>query len=251
MKPTRSSPKSAARSRRHVVVAARAFFSTPRALAPTDLGVTHLSARLRNAVLRLADAPQRTLSNLASRVGPSSGVRPPVSVPPPEHLTRLESVFEALSELPEQPHVAAAFELACDTLQAELPTQAVAAGLYDIDADQIRFVAARGAKRDALCGSAMPRARCLSGYAADEAIITGGGPDEADWIGSGEEGSTVLLCPILYDANLLGVLALADPSCTAHFSKHDMDLVRYVAEQLAGFIHAHRQRSRRGSHAAR
>ena len=86
--------------------------------------MTHLSARLRNAVLRLADAPQRTLSNLASRVGPSSGVRAQVSVPPPEHLTRLESVFEALSELPEQPHVAAAFELACDALQAELPAQA-------------------------------------------------------------------------------------------------------------------------------
>jgi GAF domain-containing protein len=202
--------------------------------------MTYISAFFRNAVLRLVDVPQWTRSKRQA----SGTMAKVVSLPPPEHVTRLESMFEALSELPAQPHVSAAVELASEALQAELPVEALAAGLYDIDVDEIRFVAANGARCDSLRGTAMPRARCLVGFSAEEAIITSGGPSGAAWIGSGEDGSTVLLCPVLHDGNLLGLLALADPLCAASFSRHDIELVRYVAEQLAAFVHAQRQRSR-------
>jgi len=169
-----------------------------------------------------------------------------ISSPPPDAvMMRLESVFEAMSELPSQPHIAAGLDLACDTLQAELPTQAVAAGLYDIDCDQVHIVAARGVEQDLLRGAVMPRARCLVGGAAEQAIIASGDANGADWLGEGGEGSTVLLCPILYEANLLGVLALADPLCTAQFNQHDLDLTSYVAGQLAAFIQSHRHRAQR------
>lgn len=193
--------------------------------------MAYLSSILRNAVSRL----------VTSRSG--EPVKPP-SIPPPEHLSRLETMFESLSELSSQPHVAAALELACDALQSELPTAAIAAGLYDIDADEVRFVVARGAGSEQLSGAAVPRARCLTGYAAEGPIIARGGRDAVDWIGDGEEGSTALLCPILRDGNLLGIIALADPLCAAQFESHDTDLVRYVAEQLAELIHAHRQKTR-------
>ncbi len=205
--------------------------------------MTHLSSILRAAVSRLTDVPHWTRSRAG---GPArrAPIAKPHSIPPPEHETRLETMFEALSDLSFQPHVAAALELACDALQGELPTEAVAAGLYDIDADEIRFVVARGERRASLGGAAMPRARCLTGYATEGPIIIRGGRDAVDWIGSGEDGSTVLLCPILHDGNLLGVIALADPLCSATFARHDTDLVRYVAEQLASFIHAQRQKTR-------
>jgi GAF domain-containing protein len=154
-----------------------------------------------------------------------------------------KTVSEALSELSFQPHVAAAFDLACDTLQAELPTEAVAAGLYDIDSDEIRIVAARGPEHDALRGSAFPRASCLVGYASMEPTITSGTAHGAQWLGSGGEDSTVLLCPILHDAHLLGVLALAEPLTVARFEDHDRGLVSYVADQLASFIQTHRHRA--------
>jgi len=199
--------------------------------------MTHLSHTLLNAVLRLTGTPQDT------RTAP----RPvPPSIPPPDHVVRrLEDVFEALAELSHQPHVAAAFELACDTLQAELPTETVVAGLYDIDADELRFLAARGVEHDLVRGTSMPRALCLVGGAAEHGIITHGGADGADWLGAGGEDSTILLCPILHDGHLLGVIALADPLCTAQFSRHDLELVAYVAGQLAGFIQAQRHRPRR------
>lgn len=219
------------------------------AAVPRVTYMAYLSSILRNAVSRLADVPHWTRSRIAAR-SDLDGRLKPRSIPPPEHLTRLETMFEWLSELPSRPHVAGALELACEALQAELPTEAISAGLYDIDADEVRFVVARGPRSDQLCGTAVPRARCLTGYAAEGPIILGGSErNAADWIGSGEEGSTVLLCPILHDGNLLGLIALADPLCSARFERHDTDLVRYVAEQLAEFIHAHRQRTRaaRGS----
>jgi len=194
---------------------------------------THLSHTFRNAMLRMVDAPR-------FGTGPR---RQPSSRPAPDHVvSRLENVFEALSELSFQPHVAAALDLACDTLQAELPAGAVAAGLYDIDSDEIRIVAARGAEHDALRGSAFPRASCLVGYASMQPTITSGDAHGAHWLGSGGQDSTVLLCPILHDAHLLGVLALAEPLCVARFEDHDRELVSYVADQLASFIQAHRHR---------
>jgi hypothetical protein len=201
--------------------------------------MTYLSSKFRNAVLRLSDAPQRALSRVSGRLRPriESGT---ISSPPPAHVTvRLETVFEALSELAFQPHVAAALELACDALEAELPTESLAAGLYDIDADEIRFVAARGLGADLLRGTALQRSRCVGGFVGSSGIITSGA-DGAAWIGSGDRESTVLLCPIHHDAALLGLIALADPLCAAEFNRHDLDLVRYVSAQLADFIHMHR-----------
>jgi GAF domain-containing protein len=202
----------------------------------------HLSHTLRNAVVRLADASQHTLSKVTVRLSSALRLEPAASSTPDHVMRRLESVFDALSELSFQPDIAAASDVVCDTLQAELPAAAVAAGLYDIDSDEIRIVAARGLEHDLLRGAVMPRGRCLAGRAPEEAIIVSGDADGADWIGTGEAGSTVLLCPILHDTNLLGALALAEPLCTADFSRHDLELVSYVAGQLAAFIQTHRLR---------
>src|SRR5688572_30588992 len=119
---------------------------------------THLSHTLLNALL--------------GRLG--GGLhRDKASNPPPDHvMLRLESVFDALSELPAQPHVGAALDLACETLVGELPSETVAAGLYDIDADRIHIVTARGPLHEQLRGTALPRARCFAGTTSEKATIT-------------------------------------------------------------------------------
>lgn len=199
------------------------------------------SHTLISVVQRLVDAPENTLSKVAARF--STGFEAePLTGPMPDHVTlRLEGVFDALAELPFQPDYTAALDLACDALQGELPTEAVAAGLYDINADEVRIVAARGMEHDLLRGTIMSPKRCFAGHASEAAVITSGGPEGADWLGAGEEGSSVLLCPILHETHLLGVIALADPLCAAEFTSHDVELVTYVAGQLAGFIQTRRQ----------
>ena len=146
------------------------------------------------------------------------------------------------SRRPFQPDIAAALELACDVMQAELPAQAIAAGLYDINVDQIRVVTARGMEQDLLRGTVMSRACCFGGVGADGPFIASGSAGGADWLGSGEQGAEVLLCPIAIDTHLLGVLAIAEPLCAATFDEHDIELATYVAGQLAGFIQTQRQR---------
>jgi GAF domain-containing protein len=203
---------------------------------------TYFSQTVLRVVQRLADAPEQTLSLVASRF--STELQPePSTTPAPDHvMLRLESVFEALSELPFQPDVTAALDLACETLEAELPSETVAAGLYNINADEVRIVTARGMERELLCGATMTRGCCFGGRAAAEPFVISGGPGGADWLGSGEEGSEVLLCPIICDDYLLGVLAVANPLCTGSFAEHDLELVSYMAGQLASFIQDLRRR---------
>lgn len=201
----------------------------------------HLSHTILETVLRLSGAPAQTISRLSARS--STQLRAQSVTHAPDHVvTRLERVFEALSELSAQPDTAAALEYACDALQAELPTRAVAAGLYDIDRDEICIVAARGPDHEHLRASVMPRSRCLVGYAAEGAVIANGSSYGADWLGASGEDATVLLCPIHHDTTLLGLLALADPAGSANFDHYDTELVGYVAAQLAAFIHSHRHR---------
>lgn len=202
---------------------------------------THFSHTLLNAILRLADAPERTLSRVTARL--TAAPAEPATSSTPDHIVRrLENVFELLSDLAFQSDITGALDLACDTLEAELPTAAVAAGLYDIDADNIRIVSARGLEHELVRGTVLSRARCMSGFAAEEAIVVSGEIGGADWLGTTDAGTTVLLCPILHEANLLGMLALAEPLCSDQFDSHDLELVAYVAGQLAEFIQSHRLR---------
>jgi GAF domain-containing protein len=202
----------------------------------------HFPHTFRRAVRLLADVPQETLSRAAARFAGRSRVAR-VASPAPEHvMLRLENVFEALSDLPFQPHVAAALEVACDTLQAELPTETAAAGLYDIDSDELQILVVRSAMHDLRRGTRLPQGRGLLGAGAHEAVIARGDAPHASWLAGGKD-STALLCPILHDANLLGVLALANPLCAAQFDRDDLELVDYVAQQLSAVIQAHRHRT--------
>ncbi|HEX2676469.1 MAG TPA: GAF domain-containing protein [Polyangiales bacterium] len=199
---------------------------------------SHLSHTLADAVQRFVEAPEHVLSRVAARF--SAPPQPAPAVPPTEDhiLLRLERVFEALTDLPFRSDVAAAFELACDALQDELPSEALIAGVYDIDADEIRVTSARGAEADLLRGMLLSRERCFLGRTHEEPFVI----EAVDWIGSGEPGGQVLLCPIVHDGNLLGVLAMADPLCVAQLGEHDVELVQYIAERLAVFMQALRER---------
>lgn len=203
---------------------------------------TYLSHTILRIVQRLADTPEHTLSRVAARF--STELYPEANASPaPEYIVqRLESTFEALSELPFQRDIGAALELACDVLDAELPAQAIAAGLYNINADEIRIVAARGMEQDLLRGMVLSRASCFAGRASEGPFIASGSAGGAAWLGSGEEGAQVLLCPIVLDAHLLGVLAIAEPLCAATFDDHDVELASYVGGQLAAFIQSLRNR---------
>jgi GAF domain-containing protein len=206
---------------------------------------------IRTALKRIADSPQRVVASLRGSLAPAIS-RLSVAPPAPAHVeNRLEDVFDALADLSLQPNIATALELASDVLESELPTATLAAALHDIDTDEMRFVVARGSGHETLKGTAMPLADCLVGPSAYELVLTDGGPQGAAWIAPEGAQSPVLLCPILHDRHLLGLLALADPICSAQFGDHDVELVRYVSGQLGSVIHELRQRPPAAEHLRR
>ncbi len=197
----------------------------------------------RQALQRVANHSQRAVAVVKSLRRPLAVPRLTSAPPPPPYIqSRLEDVFDALADLSLQPNIATALELASEALAGELPTAAMAAALHDIDRDEMRFVVARGVGHELLKGTAMPVARCLVGHAAYDVVLTDGGPDGAAWIAPEGKDSPVLLCPILHDRTLLGLLALAEPICAAEFGDHDVELVRYVSGQLGSVIHELRLR---------
>jgi GAF domain-containing protein len=88
----------------------------------------------------------------------------------------------------------------------------------------------------------MARTQCFAGRTADGPFVASAAPGGADWLGSGDDGAEVLLCPIMLEGHLLGVLAIAEPLCTATFDDHDLELASYVAAQLSTFMQGLRQR---------
>ena len=197
----------------------------------------------RATLKRIADRSLRAVEVVKSLRPPLTALRLSSAPPPPPYVqSRLEEVFDALADLSLQPSIVTALELASDALASELPTAAIAAALHDIDNDEMRFVVARGVGHELLKGTAMPLAECLVGHAAYDVVLTDGGPDGARWIAPEGKESPVLLCPIIHDRTLLGLLALAEPICAAEFGNHDVELVRYVSDQLGSVIHDLRHR---------
>lgn len=204
--------------------------------------LTNLSHTFQDTLLRLSDAPRRAFERVWGRRFSPAGAAPLSSPPPANVTTRLEAMFDALSDLSAQPHVAAAFELACDALQVLLPTDLVGAGLYHIDTDEFRFVTARGLARELLPSAAVARRGCLSDVAHEQAVVLAGAASSC-CLGEALADASLLLCPVTCESNLLGVLVLGDTTGAAVFTKHDLELARYVAEQLGSFIHEQRHRS--------
>ncbi|MET0389835.1 MAG: GAF domain-containing protein [Polyangiales bacterium] len=164
---------------------------------------------------------------------------------------RLASVFEALHELPhlQTPHEALA--LIVNVLETTVPAAAISGCLYDINTDELRFVATTGPGADALRGTALRRSQGLFGRAAraeTSALVIqdmGEAPDYDPGTDGrpGLDAENLLLRPVVHDGRLLGMLQFINRTSGA-FSAPDVHLVNYAADRLGEFLHSARARAR-------
>jgi putative methionine-R-sulfoxide reductase with GAF domain len=134
-------------------------------------------------------------------------------------------------------------------LDTTVPATAIAACLYDINTDELRFVALTGPGEAELRGTAIPRNRGLFGRAASMdqgALLIRSVADEPgyDAVSDGRPGlkpHNMLLRPLVHDGRLLGLLQLIDRT-TGAFSAPDQHLVNYAADRLAAFLREARDR---------
>jgi GAF domain-containing protein len=133
-----------------------------------------------------------------------------------------------------------------------VPSEAISACLYDINTDELRFVALSGPGAAGLQGRAIPRASGLFSQAArlehhaslfkDVFVEPAYDPDVDSR--PGLDARNILLRPIVHEHQLLGMLQLINRRGKLEFTPDDAHLVSYVAERLAEFVHnVRRQRS--------
>ena len=141
------------------------------------------------------------------------------SAPPPRGRRkddRIADVFEALEALARMRTPVEALDLAMHLLETTIPADATSACLYDINTDELRFVAVSGTGAVEMQGRGIPRAAGLFGQAVraehhSSSVQTRTGR-AAVRSGSRQprrpRPANVLLRPIVHEHQLLGALQL-------------------------------------------
>jgi GAF domain-containing protein len=165
---------------------------------------------------------------------------------------RLASVFEALHELPHMQTPHEAMELGLSVLESTVGAEAMSGCLYDINTDEMRFVAMTGPGAEQRRGTALPLTQGIFSRAArdEHAALVVQDLSEApdfDPERDGREGlvaENLLFRPVAHEGRLLGMLQLINRS-SGYFSAADVHLVSYIADRLAEYLHQARTRARR------
>lgn len=174
---------------------------------------------------------------------------PPSAAAP--HDDRLADVFEALEALPQLHSAAEGLDFAVRLLERTIPAEATSACLYDINTDELRFVAVSGSGASEMQGRAVPRASGLFGEAVRIEhhssvfdLASTPGFDPATEGRAGLEPRNELLRPVAREHQLLGMLQLINRKGADTFTAQDVSVINYVAERLAEFLHGARLRQR-------
>jgi hypothetical protein len=166
------------------------------------------------------------------------------------HDDRLAEVFEALDGLQRLRTPAEALDFAVRLLEQTIPAEATSACLYDINTDELRFVALSGTGAAERQGQAVARGAGLFGQAVQAEHNSSIFPDvmvEPTFNPAvdgrpGMEARNILLRPIVREHALLGVLQLINRRNAEAFSAQDVNVLNYIAEQLAVFLAGARAR---------
>ena len=172
--------------------------------------------------------------------------RPKVSsVPPPPTEDRLAAAFEACHDLLFLKNRAEALEFAVHLLEELVPCEATAAFLLDVNTDEFRVVAARGAGAQRRKGAAFPSSSGLLGAAsalAEHAVLVlADAPadprfdEKVDGV-PGLDARALLYRPLVHKGRLFGLLQLANGIGGPMFSEADCEVVDYVTQQLSVFV---------------
>lgn len=178
---------------------------------------------------------------------------PSSSVPPSSD--RLADVFEALEGLTQLRTAVEGLDFIVRLLERMIPAEATSACLYDINTDEMRFVALSGTGAAQMQGQAVARTAGLFGQAVRAEHACSVFPDVAVEPAfnpkvdsrSGLDPHNALLRPVVREHELFGMLQLVNRQGDLVFSAQDVSVINYIAERLAEFLHLARRRTRSSS----
>jgi hypothetical protein len=169
------------------------------------------------------------------------------SDPPPAGAAqddRIADVFESLEALARMRTPVEALDFAMHLLETTIPAEATSACLYDINTDELRFVAVSGTGAMEMQGRGIPRGAGLFGQAVRaehhsslfKDVLVEPAFDPAVDSRVGVQPRNALLRPIVHEHQLLGALQLINCKSADGFTAQDIHVMNYVAERLAEFL---------------
>ncbi|MBX3271586.1 MAG: GAF domain-containing protein [Sandaracinaceae bacterium] len=203
-----------------------------------------------------AVAPSTPPMDAAQPRGPAPSVPPPprasappprVSQPPPRD-DRLAIAFEALQDLFFLTTPMEGVDFVMQLLDDLIPSEARGVCLYDINTDELRFVALAGPGADERQGEGVPRLSGLLGVAAlspnHPFLVEDAANDDRFDPGVdgriGLEVETLAVVALSHQGRLLGAVQLINRLEQMQFSRTDANILQYIAEKLAEFLYAAR-----------
>ncbi|MBN1655535.1 MAG: GAF domain-containing protein [Deltaproteobacteria bacterium] len=249
-------------------------------LVPQGLALKEVEEALREQIAILQDdlreAPKGKFVNLAAFDHRWEGQpkRPPVAIlqwkdwrgdpqiefpeqngssenpPSGERFSSLEETFEVVHELQFLSTPAEGLDFVIKLLNEKVPSEASSACLYDINTNELRFVAVTGPGADQRKSEAVPLTAGLFGRAAkndDLPMVITDVNASAHFDPEVDSrpnlvANTIIYRPITLNDQLLGMLQLINRRHQPAFSAHDINLINYVAKRLAEFIHHSRMK---------
>ena len=138
-------------------------------------------------------------------------------------------------------------------IEQAIPCEAIAACLYDINTDELRFVSVTGFGASSVQGTAIPRAAGLIGRSIQDPARCGNFDDvmvepaynQATDSRPGLDARNMLVRALSREGQLHGVLHLVNRVGLPTFTSDDENLLNYVADRLAEFLQAARAASAR------
>ncbi len=175
---------------------------------------------------------------------PSGGAREATG----DHDRRLAVAFEAVQDLYFLGSAAEAMDFGVKLLSELVPCQAVTGCIYDINTNELRFVALTGPGADERRAGAITASAGLLGvgaFSTKESLLVTDVPNDPrfDPDADGRVGvspRTMLLLPLHKAENVLGVVQLINRIQGAGFNAADAAVGVYVAGQLADFLQSKR-----------
>lgn len=168
-----------------------------------------------------------------------------------DHDVRLMRAFEASQDLLFLNTPIEGMQFVVKLLEELIPCEATTGCLYDINTDELRFVALTGPGEGERRGQAVNRSAGLMGrtvrqpgvvlkydqFSSEEQF------DEAVDGRPGFESRNALYCALAQQGRLLGVLQLCNRRRREAFTPGDVELLTYVSTQMSKFLHVARTTS--------
>ena len=161
----------------------------------------------------------------------------------PDTVEFLSDAFDAIGDLFSISNPQKAVEFVLDQALRKVPSEAGSILFNDVGKRQLTFWATRGPKAEKLTGKSIPYGKGIAGYCVSKSVSLAI-PDVSQdprWDPTISEAvsyetRSILCAPLFFEGRCYGALQLLNRKSDSSFSRRELSVTNYLAEQLARWL---------------